>query len=171
MFMILTSPSVPMVNGRVCHCDHINHCLETLDLCIYLFVVLRQQRSELVNDHPRDQGIEGKSAVDLLALPLDPADFLVKRPIAVLESLLYLGCCPLPPRGDTILNFILLCSKVILLALMSLLSYLVHLTCQMSCPGDFCLDISSDLFHNLIIGGFTRPHHENLLATVEVRLW
>jgi hypothetical protein len=40
MVGVLTSPPITMVKGRVCHCDRIKRCMETLDLCVYLFVVL-----------------------------------------------------------------------------------------------------------------------------------
>jgi hypothetical protein len=112
MVVILTSPPAPMIKGRVRHCGCVKYCMETLDLCIYLFAVLRQQRSELVNDHPGGQGIVSRCVVDLLALPLDPADFLVKHPREILESLLSCGVVPvvlgvMPPGGGTILSFIL----------------------------------------------------------------
>jgi hypothetical protein len=71
MVGILTSPPVPIVKDRVRHCGRVKHCMETLDLCIYLFVVLRRQRSGLVDDHPSGQGIVGRHVVDLLAMPLD----------------------------------------------------------------------------------------------------
>jgi hypothetical protein len=72
-----------MVKGQVHHCGRIKNCMETPDLCIYLLAILRQQRIELVDDHPGGQGIVGRCAVDLLALPLDPVDFLMKHPRAV----------------------------------------------------------------------------------------
>jgi hypothetical protein len=45
MIGILILPLVPLVKGQVHHCGHVKHCMEALDLCIYLFTVLRQQRS------------------------------------------------------------------------------------------------------------------------------
>jgi hypothetical protein len=87
MVGILTSPPVPMVKGRVRHCGRVKHCIKTIDLYIYLFTVLRQQRSELVNDHPGGQGIVGRRSVDLLAMPLDPTKFFMKHLRVIPESL------------------------------------------------------------------------------------
>jgi hypothetical protein len=85
MVRILTSPTVPMVKGQVRHCGHVKHCMEMLNLCIYLLAVLRQQRSELVDDHLGGQGTVARRAIDLLALPVNPTGFLVKHPRVVLE--------------------------------------------------------------------------------------
>jgi hypothetical protein len=51
MIGILISPPVPLAKSRVRHYSYIKHCMEMLDLCIYFFTVLRQQRSQLVEDH------------------------------------------------------------------------------------------------------------------------
>jgi hypothetical protein len=119
MVKILISPPVPLIKSRVRHCGCIKHCMEALDLCIYLFTVLRQHRSQLVEDHPGCYGIAGRHVVDMLILTLDPAYFLVERPRVVLESLSSCRALPvvlgvMPPRGATILSLILLCSRVIL---------------------------------------------------------
>jgi hypothetical protein len=98
--------------------------MKMLDLCIYLFAVFRQQRSQLVEDYPGGYDIAGRRAIDLLTLPLIPADFLVKHPRAVLESLpsyrvLSVVLAVMPPSspslgGSTILSFILRRFRVIL---------------------------------------------------------
>jgi hypothetical protein len=54
--------------------------MEMLDLRIGLLAVFRQQGCQLVDDHPRGQGIVCRRAEDLLSLVLDPAEFLAYRP-------------------------------------------------------------------------------------------
>jgi hypothetical protein len=59
-----------------------------------------------------DKGIVGRRAIDLLALPLDPVEFLVKHLRAVPESLPSCGALPVvlgvvPSGGDAVLSFIL----------------------------------------------------------------
>jgi hypothetical protein len=55
-------------------------------LYVYLFAVLGQQRSELVDYDPRGQSVVCWRVVDLLALPLNPAEFLMKGSRPVSES-------------------------------------------------------------------------------------
>jgi hypothetical protein len=71
--------------------------------------------------------------VNLLALPLDQANFFVKRPRLISESFSANRSLPVElgvvsPGGGTILSFILECSQVILLASVSLPGYLVNLS-------------------------------------------
>jgi hypothetical protein len=61
--------------------------MEPLNLQIYLFTFLRQQRRELVDDSPRGQSIVGRCVVDLPSLPLDLVEFLLKHPLLISESL------------------------------------------------------------------------------------
>jgi hypothetical protein len=87
MVGVLTSPPVSSVMGQVRHCGSVKHCMEELDLCIYFLAILRQQGCELIDDDPRGQGIVCRRAVNLLALPLDLADFFVEHPRLIPESL------------------------------------------------------------------------------------
>jgi hypothetical protein len=68
------------VGVTVLNDSHIQHGFEVLDLRVDLLAVLRQQGYQLVNDHPRVQGIVCWRAVDLLSLILDLAEFLMDRP-------------------------------------------------------------------------------------------
>jgi hypothetical protein len=70
---------VSVVKGRVNHRSCIQHWLEVLDLCINLLTIFKQHGCELVDDHPRSQGIVSWSAVDLFSLVLDQTEFLVDR--------------------------------------------------------------------------------------------
>jgi hypothetical protein len=76
---VLTPPSVSMFRGRVLNDSYIHHGLEVLNLRIDLFIVFRQQGCQLIDDHPRGQGIVCRRAVDLLSLILDPVEFLTDR--------------------------------------------------------------------------------------------
>jgi hypothetical protein len=57
--------------------------MEAFDLCIYLLIVFRQQWHELFDDHHGGQDNVCLCAVNLLALPLDPTEFLTDhlRPV------------------------------------------------------------------------------------------
>jgi hypothetical protein len=68
--------------------------MEVLDLRVYLLVVLRQQWLELIDYDPRGQSIVCRRAVNLLAFPLDLADFFVKHPRLIPE--LVTACRTLP---------------------------------------------------------------------------
>jgi hypothetical protein len=41
-----------MLESWVHHGSCVQHCLEVLNLCVYLLIVLRKEVCELVNDHP-----------------------------------------------------------------------------------------------------------------------
>jgi hypothetical protein len=82
---VLTLPPVSLIKGRVNHYSHVQHCMEVLDLRIYFLTVFRQQGCELVDDHPGNQGIVCRRAVNLLALKLDLAEFITNRLRTVLE--------------------------------------------------------------------------------------
>jgi hypothetical protein len=57
-------------------------------VCVDFLIVFWQMRCELVNEHPRGQGIVSWRAVDLLSLALNPADFLVDQPLPFSEPVL-----------------------------------------------------------------------------------
>jgi hypothetical protein len=61
--------------------------MEPLDLQIHFFTILGQQRREFVNSGLRGQSIVGRRVVDLLALPLDPAEFLLECSGSISELL------------------------------------------------------------------------------------
>jgi hypothetical protein len=91
---VLTSPPASLVKGWVHHYSGAKHCIEVLDLCVYLLVVLRQQERELINYDSGGQSIVCKRAVNLLTLPLDPAGLFLKRLRPILESVM--TCWTLP---------------------------------------------------------------------------
>jgi hypothetical protein len=71
--------------------------MEPLDLQIHFFTILGQQRREFVNSGLRGQSIVGRRVVDLLALPLDPAEFLLECSGSISElrvMLIELGVVP-----------------------------------------------------------------------------
>jgi hypothetical protein len=77
----------------------------------YLLIVLWQQGCELVDYDPRGQIIVCRRAINLLALPIDLADFFVKCPRPRLESdvlgwTLTVELGVVLPRGGTILIFL-----------------------------------------------------------------
>jgi hypothetical protein len=43
------------------------------------FIILGQMWGDLINEHPRSQGIVGRCTVPQLALVLDPTNFLTNR--------------------------------------------------------------------------------------------
>jgi hypothetical protein len=93
--------------------------MEALDLHVYLLNVLRTQRHELIDDDQRGQSIVCRRAVNLLALPLDLANFFVNRLRPIPESFSAIRSLPVElhvvsPRGGTILSFTLERSQVIL---------------------------------------------------------
>jgi hypothetical protein len=77
---ILTLTPVSMCKGRVNHGRCVQHCLEALDLRIDLLAIFRQQGGKLINDHPRNQGILRRSAVDLFSLVFNLVKFITDRP-------------------------------------------------------------------------------------------
>jgi hypothetical protein len=88
MIGVLSTPPVSSLKDLVHHCSNVKHSTVLLDLCVNLITVLRKQGHELIEDEPGGQGIVCLRAVNLLALPLNPADFLVKHPRPIPESFL-----------------------------------------------------------------------------------
>jgi hypothetical protein len=76
---VLTPHSISMFGNRVHHSNHVQHCLVALNLRVDLLVVLRQEGSKLVDDHPRSQGIVSWRAVDLFSSVFDLAKFLADQ--------------------------------------------------------------------------------------------
>jgi hypothetical protein len=173
MVGILTSPPVPMVKGRVRHCGRVKHCIKTIDLYIYLFTVLRQQRSELVNDHPVGQGIVGRRSVDLLAMPLDPTKFFMKHLRVIPESLppvvpVVLGVMPPRRWHHPRLHPPILLSHLVGFDVSS------RLPCWPHRPNGSGRFLPRHLERSLLQfdrWGFTWPNHEDLSATVGVGFW
>jgi hypothetical protein len=140
MVGVLTSPPASLVKGWVCHCSGVKHCMEVLDLRVYLLAIHRQQGHELIDDDLGGQSIVCSRAVNLLTLPLDLTDFFMKLLRSIPESVM--ACRTLsvelgvmPPRGDIIFSFILGHSQVILLNLMSLSRHLVGIILSLGwCP-------------------------------------
>jgi hypothetical protein len=85
---ILTPVSIIAVVNRVHHGCCVQHRLEALYVRVDFLIVFWQMRCELVNEHPRGQGIVSWRAVDLLSLALNPADFLVDQPLPFSEPVL-----------------------------------------------------------------------------------
>jgi hypothetical protein len=88
MVGILTSPPVSLMKAWVCHGGRVKYCIEVLDLCSYLLTDLKQQGCELIDDDPQGQGVVCKRTVNLLTLPLDPAEFFVEHPRSIPKSFL-----------------------------------------------------------------------------------
>jgi hypothetical protein len=126
----------------------------------------------LVEDHPRGYGIAGRRVVDLLALPLDPTDFLMEHPRAVPKSFPSCGELPvvlgvMPPRGGNHPPHLSMIS-----------SHLVGLdvSFQPLCPPHGLDGLRGQFLpqhpeQSLLLFGFTLPHHEDFPATVGIRLW
>jgi hypothetical protein len=111
MVVTMTSHPISSVKDRVCHGGSVKHCMKALDLWIYLLTILRQQGCELIDDDPGGQCVVCRRAVNLLALPLDPANFLMEPQRPILESFSPSRSVPVKlavvsPGGDTILSFI-----------------------------------------------------------------
>jgi hypothetical protein len=154
---VLTSPHASFLKHWVHHCGGVKHCIEALDLCIYLRVVLRQQGHELIDYDLRGQSIVSRHAVDLLGLPLDLADFIVKHPRPIPE--LVMACRTLqvelevvPPGAGTII-------------LPSSMSFADHLIRLLGSPG-----CSVDLLFGLVGGRVTLTCYEDFSAAVRVGL-
>jgi hypothetical protein len=120
MVGVLTSPPASLVKGWVCHCSGVKHRVKLLDLQVYIFTVFGQQRHKLVDYDSGDQRVVCRRAVDLLALSLDLAKFLMKRlgPIseplsARWETSIEHGV--VPPRGSTILSLLIRLPQAIML--------------------------------------------------------
>jgi hypothetical protein len=130
MVGVLTSPPASLVKSQVCHYNSVEHCMEALDLHVYLLAILIQQGCELIDDDPRGQSIVCRPGLNLLALPHDLADFFMECSRPISESVMACQTLPVelgvvPPGGGTILNFSLGRSRVILPASVSLPSRLV----------------------------------------------
>jgi hypothetical protein len=139
--------------------------VKLLDLQVYIFTVFGQQRHKLVDYDSGDQRVVCRRAVDLLALSLDLAKFLMKRlgPIseplsARWETSIEHGV--VPPRGSTILSLLIRLPQAIMLVSWRMVSFpscLVSFTSQPSCSGDLYFGLSSDLLYGLIDGGSPYP--------------
>jgi hypothetical protein len=86
--------------------------MKSLVLQVYLFAILGQQRHEFVNYGPSGQIIVSRSAINLLALPLDPAEFFMERPGLISKPLsasraTLIELRVVHPRSSTIPGFII----------------------------------------------------------------
>jgi hypothetical protein len=80
-------------------------------LQVYFCVVLGQQVHQLINYGPIGQSIVHRRAVDLLALPLDAAEFFLQGARMTSESVSVSRALPVElgmvsPEGGTVLYFI-----------------------------------------------------------------
>jgi hypothetical protein len=133
MVRVWSLPPPSLVMRWVFHCSSMKHCIEALDLCAYLLVILMKKRSELIDCDPGGQSIVCSHAVNLLSLPLDLIESFVEHLRPILESFLVdrkllvkLGVVPL--GGGAILSFILGRPRVILPTSVSLTSCPVSLS-------------------------------------------
>jgi hypothetical protein len=75
----MTPIFVLLVIDRIRYCCCVQHHPKSLDMRLDLFVIFGEMGSDLIDQHPRSQGIVGRHVINLFSLVLDLADFLTDR--------------------------------------------------------------------------------------------